>query len=270
MNSKFMRRSSSLIIMTLLVSVGCLQIYDSVAEDALAPQNAELKIPKVIHQVWHAFNPKQPNPPEKLQEFAEEFKQNHPGWTYIYWTKEKSDAFVKTYYPDYYESFKSYPKEIQRADAIRYFALDHFGGVYADFDSQSLRNLEPLLRGFDAVVGEQSTFQHAIANGFMASVPKHPLWQTVFSELESSRNEPAGYRQVVNSTGPEMLTRAIHNYLGTASAKTMPVKVFGPKYFMPMTPDEVKTKGIVCRNSSDACRKLFPDAFSVEHWSNSW
>ena len=32
------------------------------------------------------------------------------------------------------ETFDGYPYPIQRADAIRYFVLHHFGGIYIDLD----------------------------------------------------------------------------------------------------------------------------------------
>lgn len=255
-----------LVLLAGLMTAGCAQRYDSIADDELCQEACELKIPKKIHQVWHAFDEKRTAPPARLALFAEELKRNHPDWEYIFWTKEKSNDFIKTYYPDFYPIYTAYREEIQRADAIRYFALDHFGGVYADFDSQSLRNLEPLMRGFDAVFGEQPTEIHAIANGFMASVPKHPLWKYVFDELRTSTSEP-----ILHSTGPEMLTRAIHNFRDAGDeAARKSVKVVGPKYFFPVTPADARTKGKSCRDSYDACRELFPEAFAVEHWSNSW
>lgn len=37
-------------------------------------------------------------------------------------------------YPWFLETFDGYPYPIQRADAIRYFVLHHFGGIYIDLD----------------------------------------------------------------------------------------------------------------------------------------
>ena len=39
-----------------------------------------------------------------------------------------------TRYPWFLETFDGYPYPIQRADAIRYFVLHHFGGIYIDLD----------------------------------------------------------------------------------------------------------------------------------------
>jgi hypothetical protein len=53
------------------------------------------------------------------------------------WTDEKSREFIATEYPWFIDTFDNYPHPIQRADAIRYFVLAHFGGVYLDLDDVS-------------------------------------------------------------------------------------------------------------------------------------
>jgi mannosyltransferase OCH1-like enzyme len=43
-------------------------------------------------------------------------------------------ALTERRYLWFLETFDSYPYPIQRADAIRYFVLHHFGGIYIDLD----------------------------------------------------------------------------------------------------------------------------------------
>lgn len=50
------------------------------------------------------------------------------------WTDAKSREFVATEYPSFLNTFDNYSQPIQRADAIRYFVLAHFGGIYIDLD----------------------------------------------------------------------------------------------------------------------------------------
>jgi mannosyltransferase OCH1-like enzyme len=50
------------------------------------------------------------------------------------WTDKKSREFIAAEYPWFLETFDGYPYPIQRADAIRYFVLHHFGGIYIDLD----------------------------------------------------------------------------------------------------------------------------------------
>lgn len=54
------------------------------------------------------------------------------------WTDAGSRDFVAKEYPWFLDSFDNYHFPIQRADAIRYFVLAHFGGIYIDLDDVSL------------------------------------------------------------------------------------------------------------------------------------
>ena len=50
------------------------------------------------------------------------------------WTDAKSREFIATEYPWFLATFDNYSQPIQRADAIRYFVLSHYGGIYIDLD----------------------------------------------------------------------------------------------------------------------------------------
>lgn len=64
---------------------------------------------------------------------------------YMLWTDASSREFIAEQYPWFLDTFDSYPYPIQRADAIRYFILHYYGGVYLDLDIGCLRRLDPLL-----------------------------------------------------------------------------------------------------------------------------
>ena len=53
--------------------------------------------------------------------------------------------FLEAYYPWFLPVYRSYEIPVNRNDAVRYFYLYHFGGVYLDFDVGCLKSLEPLL-----------------------------------------------------------------------------------------------------------------------------
>lgn len=61
------------------------------------------------------------------------------------WTDSSSRQFVAENYPWFLDTFDSYRYNIQRADAIRYFVLYHYGGVYIDLDIGCLKPVDPLL-----------------------------------------------------------------------------------------------------------------------------
>lgn len=66
---------------------------------------------------------------------------------YMLWTDETALDFMQTHYPHHMHMYLSYKYPIMRADAIRYFVLHHFGGIYMDLDIGCRRRLDPLLQG---------------------------------------------------------------------------------------------------------------------------
>src|SRR4051812_26017051 len=64
---------------------------------------------------------------------------------YMLWTDASSREFIAKHYSWFLDTFDAYKYSIQRADAIRYFVLHRFGGIYLDLDIGCLRPLDPLL-----------------------------------------------------------------------------------------------------------------------------
>ena len=64
---------------------------------------------------------------------------------YKLWTDASSRAFIAEQYPWFLDSFDGYPYPIQRADAIRYFVLHYYGGIYMDLDVGCQQRMDALL-----------------------------------------------------------------------------------------------------------------------------
>lgn len=77
-----------------------------------------IRIPKIIHQTW-----KDDHLPEVFQILSQTWRNVLPDWEYHLWTDDMNRDFVRVYYPHFLQKFDSYPKAIQRADAIRYLLL---------------------------------------------------------------------------------------------------------------------------------------------------
>jgi inositol phosphorylceramide mannosyltransferase catalytic subunit len=54
------------------------------------------------------------------------------------WTDKSAREFIASEYPWFLETFDGYQFPIQRADAIRYFVLAYYGGIYIDLDDVCL------------------------------------------------------------------------------------------------------------------------------------
>ena len=107
-----------------------------------------MAIPPIIHQTW-----KDELVPVPMQDLAESWRRNHPGWEYRLWTDTQNREFIRTRYPDFLVRYDSYPYHIQRVDAVRYFILYTFGGLYVDLDFECIHSLERLLAEHECLFG---------------------------------------------------------------------------------------------------------------------
>ena len=63
---------------------------------------------------------------EAFADCNEQYRQRN--WTTILWTDQSIRAFLEKHYHWFLPAYDSYPYNIQRVDAARYFILYHFGG----------------------------------------------------------------------------------------------------------------------------------------------
>jgi len=169
-------------------------------------------IPQTLHQTWKT----QPLP-ARHEALAETWRRAHRHWRWQCWTDADNLALVDTHYPQLGALYRGYPYPIQRVDMIRYLILHRHGGVYADLDLECFRSIEDLLNGHTCLLSVESEAHNAIhqrsrivSNAFMASVPRHPLFEAVIDDLcnhQSRETKPD--RIVLDTTGPLMLTRVL-------------------------------------------------------------
>ena len=69
----------------------------------------------------------------------------HPGWEWRFWDEAENRKFLLEHYPWFLPLYDSYEVPVNRNDAVRYFYLLHYGGVYLDFDVGCLRPLDELI-----------------------------------------------------------------------------------------------------------------------------
>lgn len=170
------------------------------------------RIPRILHQMW-----KEETLPERWQSLRETWIRHHPDWEHRLWTDETLTDFVARQYPDMLPVLEAYPTPIQRSDAARYLLLDHFGGVYADLDTECLRPMDPLLEDGElflplepeehlaSKVVRDSGLARVVGNAWMASVQGHGFWKRVIDGLLKNRGE----QNPLSATGPFFLTRVI-------------------------------------------------------------
>ncbi len=210
-------------------------------------------IPKLIHQTA-----KTAEIPPKWQKFQWRLKELHPDWTYRLWTDADNLAFVTAEYPDFLPVFQGLPRNIMRADVIRYLLMHRLGGMYMDLDYEMLKPFD--LLDHEIVLpwessGEKGVGNDLICNSFFASVPGHPFWKMAIDDLAT--HPPTGQRPVVEETGPDFLTKIMKQ------AERAGVAMYRPEreWFNPVTPRGPREyRRIVQRKVS----------YGIHHCSGSW
>jgi len=181
---------------------------DSISPSDVPSENTTLPllIPKIIHQTY-----KNEDLPEHWKNAQNAVKYYHPDYEYMFWTDETGLEFIKTHYPSFIPTYVGYPYTIQRVDALRYFLLYHYGGVYIDLDLFTYKPLTPLLT-LPAVACR--TTPTGISNDILFSTPQHPFFTLVIERLEDySRNLLVPYLTVMYTTGPLFLSAIWIEYL---------------------------------------------------------
>ena len=147
------------------------------------------------------------------------------------WTDAGSRDFIAQNYPWFLNTFDHYPYNIQRADAIRYFVLYHYGGIYMDLDIGCRRPLDPLL--VHPVILPK-TIPVGLSNDLMFSEERHAfLEQTIHNLIAFDYNWILNYPTVMFSTGPMFLSMQyglyVSNHRTTADSeiRVLPKAFYG-------------------------------------------
>ncbi|KAH0566407.1 hypothetical protein GP486_000190 [Trichoglossum hirsutum] len=211
-------------LITLLFEDGA---RDAILRAEIPAPNSELIvqkprfIPKIIHQTYV-----NESIPEVWREAQQSCLKFHEDYEYKLWTDEKSRHFIATEYPWFMDTFDNYPAPIQRADAIRYFVLAYFGGIYIDLDDGCNRRLDPLL-SYHAWV--RRTVPTGISNDAMGAIKQHPFFVRVIEMLQQyNRNWPLPYVTVMYSTGPLFLSVVWKEYMRSDPTEEGRVRILMP------------------------------------------
>ncbi len=229
--------------------------------DAIATEPTA--IPKILHQTW-----KDNDVPAHLVAYRQSWQTHHPAWEFKLWTDPDNRELIRQHYAWFLPIYDSYPENIMRVDAARYFILHHYGGVYADLDMECLRALDPLLAAKELVFGlehpahgrtllaRSRALQNIVGNAVMASTPNHPFWDHVFKKLVAFHRAPSP----LDATGPFFLTRACESYphpdeIGLASFQWLyPISDEKP---WSEIPPQLQTQ-------------ITQTAYTIHHWLGNW
>lgn len=203
-----------------------------------------LDIPKIIHLTY-----KDHNIPSCWKSTIPAWKKYHPDWEIRFWTDEDNRNLIQTKYKWFLSTYDSYEYGIQRADAVRYFILYTYGGIYSDMDIEPVKNFDKLFKKKinQNVYLIRSTNVSYITNCFMVSKPGSKFWESVFREMKKVANSPSllwvgKHLTVMNTTGPMMINKVYDNYKNKNEIKIICSEYISPSKCNVCTKRPCKTK----------------------------
>ena len=238
---------------------------DEVIEDTNEQADGEIsaEIPRILHQTW-----KDENIPPRYQAWVQTWRDNHPDWEFRLWTDADCRQLIAEHYAWFLPIYDRYPQHIMRVDAVRYFIMHHIGGVYADLDYESVRSLDPLLAGKQVVltvepphhvqfyIKHSYRFNQIVCNALFASVPNHPFWEHLFEMLVAWQSG----RDVLDVTGPFLITRAVENYARPDDLAIEPYQLLGP----------LSANESYAELPSAIRNQMRQHAYAIHHWYGVW
>jgi mannosyltransferase OCH1-like enzyme len=252
-----------------------------------------MTIPARIFQTWKSKNALPPN----FQAWCASFDTQNPHYKHELWDDQDNRSLISQEFPWFLPTYDEYPAEIYRADAIRYFYLYRYGGIYADLDTECLRPLDELLMLSGVALGRMGTnhdFPHSIPNAIMASSPSQEFWVLVMALLMLFAERFRGARPEV-LTGPILLKRALDMYLTAYSTSSMHfiatlknasgvnrnseksrITLLDNKLWFPLEwsnpAHQQLRRDILDGKDIDKSTKalIFPNAWMVTYWAHTW
>ena len=232
-------------------------------------------IPKIIHQIWSGID--EPLP-EHFFKMAETWKYDYPDWEYIFWDASKMNSFILECYPQYWKAYNSFPYNVQRWDVIRYLILYKMGGMYVDFDYESLKPMDQLLLGKHCCFSQEPASHCRMAkrgfifnNSLMASVPSHIFMKRiidkVFSEEILSLSFSIGTNKdyIFETTGQWML---IDLYENQTKEEQKDIYLIPPTY---VSPFDVPMANVARKGSWDKrLEESIKNAYAIHYYFGAW
>jgi len=234
------------------------------------------------------------------------WKKHNAIYEHHFWTDSAVRTLLRIYFPQHISDlYDQYPHDINRADMRKYILLYLVGGVYADLDTECIKQLD-ILNNYTGCVFSQEPELHKIflynkskqsvyiSSSFIACTAFHPLVRYVIDLLPKYASNAANLKwndNILNSTGPTFLTEAVEQYIKQQDTNQSTVFISPAEWFVPtFDPINTQTFKVFCKthiskfeklssNLSKVCDKIFSlqgsnkvtnSSYTTHHWLHSW
>jgi mannosyltransferase OCH1-like enzyme len=224
------------------------ELYEENNFSAIQP-DAELKIPKIIHQIWLG------SPiPESFIDLQQSWIEAHlgRGWSYKLWTDEDVTN-MQLYNQEFYDATDNYGV---KSDILRWEILYKYGGVYVDMDFECLRELDNFHYAYDFYTGIQplDTLFVQLGAALVGSRPGHPILQHCIETIKNDWHLQGAPRK----TGPVHFTKSFYACANRNDNKDIALPAI---YFYPLGCRDTK-------ENRNGWRKQ--GSYAVHWWAKSW
>lgn len=198
------------------------QIMDRIQLDEnLWRKNKQLSrhIPRYIHQIWISSIEKK-SIYKRFEQAANTCQEFHQNYNYTLWTHDKLLHWLREEYPWFVEIYTNYRYDMQRIDAMKYFLLFHYGGMYIDLDVKCnaddlLKKMIPNDRRNDEpdVILHMGTEGIAANTDIMAAKRYHPIFKLAIEQLRQANRWFYLYHlSIILSAGPTFFYGIFRQY----------------------------------------------------------
>lgn len=193
-------------------------------DDKTSRDTSTHQIPKIIHQSY--FGLENATMSETWQEAQRSIQSHNVDYRYILWNKDMAHDFIAEHYPWFISTYENYPYHIMRIDALRYFILHYYGGIYIDLDYGATESFDRLLQ---YPVWLRKTTPTGVSNDMMGSIPRHPFFDMLIESLEKyNRNWWFPYLTVMYATGPMFVSMIVQKFKNNLLPESQKIRFIYP------------------------------------------
>lgn len=176
-----------------------------------APKLKEQTIPRVIYQTFETHDV-----PNGMAESINGWRETNSEYEHYFYDAEERVEFIEKFFPK--EVLHAYLNLIPgafKADLWRCCILYEKGGVYVDADMVCLKRLNDYINVDDTFIisRDDPISLKYLANGFIASIPKHPFLNEQINSIVQNVKERKNcyYLQI---TGPALFGQSVNKVCG--------------------------------------------------------
>jgi mannosyltransferase OCH1-like enzyme len=252
-------------------------------------------IPRRIFQTWKN---KTIHDNEVMKRCQVTWLKHNPSFEYVLWDDFDNRNFIAQHFPEFLPIYDDYDINIKRVDAVRYFYLYKYGGIYTDLDFECLKSFDGLLEAADLIesdvvlgqLGEMDNDMfsvHKIPNALMIAKPNSDFFRFVIDVMINvASNKNLGAEA---ATGPILLTLCYDYYCNYSKLPDCLFELYGkdifenilkhgssqvtvtmPEIFYPINWANKKSLEKRVYMTNEQAILNFPNSFAVTYWLHSW